>query len=112
MEDTKAELADRFERYAATKDGGVPADVMTELLSILYIHNMTPEELFFKWEAYCFKLDSEDLRLDQKTARHLNDSIHHALANEHRGKKQIRSQAGRVVPTPRTGAKGGDVFGM
>lgn len=108
MDDSTAELTERFERYCDTKDHEVPPEVLTELQLMLRLYSISPEELDFKWQAYAMKMGGEENRLDLKAARDFKKTIQDALERESRGKAQQRNDAKRVAPTPR--AKGGDVY--
>ena len=106
MADTDAELHDRFERYAASKDGKLPPEILGELQSMLRIFYASPEDLYFKWEAYTMKMGGEDLKLDLKTARDFKKHVQDILERESKVDKKIEK---RAAPTPKAGA---DVFGM
>jgi DNA polymerase alpha subunit B len=112
MDDTEIELNKRFERYAASSSGLRP-EILGELQSILRIHSVSPEELFFKWEAYSMKMGGDEIKLDLKTTRDFRKDIQDVLERESRGKAYARNNEKRpVAPTPRTGVKNTDVFGM
>lgn len=111
MDDSIAELNERFERYCDTKDHVLPSEVLTELQLMLRLHSISAEELDFKWQAYSMKIGGEENKLDLKTARDFKKNIQDTLERESRGKAQQRSDAKRVAPTPRA-AKGGDMYDM
>ncbi|KAL5114130.1 DNA-directed DNA polymerase alpha subunit pol12 [Pleosporales sp. CAS-2024a] len=110
MEDSTTELTERFERYCATKDEEFPADVLSELQSMLRLYSISPEELDFKWQAYNMKMGGEENKMDLKTARDFKKTMQDALERESRGKAQQRNEAKRAAPTPR--GKGGDMYDM
>lgn len=85
-------------------------DVRTELESIQRLHDLTAEDLFFKWESYCIKLDLDAQALTLTALRNLKQDIQDALEKSHRH-AQVKSER-KVAATPRQGVKGGDVFGM
>lgn len=109
MDDTVAELNELF---AGSAPDGIPKDVLAELQSVLRVHSISPQELFYKWESYCLKMGAEETRLNLDTARSLKHDVLESLERE------SRSKAGRhmekrnpVTATPRaTGTA--DVFGM
>lgn len=110
MEDVVEELNELF---ASSAPDGLPQDVLTELQSILRLHGITPQELFYKWESYSMKMGSEDTRLDLNTVRAFKRDVQDSLERETRGKNhQFRSaeKKGGVMATPRAGNT--DVFGM
>ncbi|KAM0546721.1 hypothetical protein ACHAPJ_010758 [Fusarium lateritium] len=85
-------------------------DVLSELESIMRLHGLSAEDLFFKWESYCIKLDLDAQALTLEALRNLKQSIQDELENSHR-KVQVKAER-KVASTPRGVAKGGDVFGM
>ncbi|KAF2197600.1 DNA polymerase alpha, subunit B [Delitschia confertaspora ATCC 74209] len=111
MANIDSELHDRFERYADSKDDQLPPEILGELQSMLRLYSVTPEELYFKWEAYTMKMGGDDIKMDLKTARDFKKNIQDSLERESRGKATARAAEKRVAPTPRAGTKG-DVFGM
>lgn len=85
-------------------------DVRTELESIQKLHDLSAEDLFFKWESYCIKLDIDAQELDITNVRNLKQNIQDALEKSHR---QVHVKTERkVAATPRQAHRGGDVFGM
>lgn len=108
MTDTMAELNELF---AATFPDGLPKDILTELQSMLRIHLITAEELFYKWESYSIKM-GEEVKLNMDTVRGFKQDVQEALERESRSKigRQAEKRA-PVTATPRA-ATGTDVFGM
>lgn len=108
MSDTTKELNELF---AANFPDGLPKDILAELQSILRIHLITPEELFYKWESYSIKMGDE-LKLSIDTVRGFKQDVQEALERESRGKlgRQTEKRS-TVTATPRA-ATGADVFGM
>ncbi|KYK61530.1 hypothetical protein DCS_02672 [Drechmeria coniospora] len=98
--------ADIHDRFSPNKP--LEPDVVAELRSMMRLHDLSAEDLYFKWESYCIKLDldAQDLRL--KHVRNLKQSIQDALERNHR-QAQVKSER-KVQATPR--ASGTDVFGM
>lgn len=82
-------------------------DVVSELQSMMRLHGLSAEDLFFKWESYCIKmdLDAQD-SVSLSALRNLKQSIQDALEQ-----KQVRAERRPVAATPRAGA-GGDVYGI
>lgn len=66
----------------------LPQDVQGELQSIIRIHSVTPQELFYKWESYSMKMGSEGTKLDLRTARDFKKTCKTCL-NEMQGRKTI-----------------------
>ncbi|KAG5768469.1 hypothetical protein H9Q72_004000 [Fusarium xylarioides] len=102
-------MADEIERRFSPNKPLEP-DVLSELESIMRLHGLSAEDLFFKWESYCIKLDLDAQALSLEVLRNLKQSIQDELENSHR-KVQIKTER-KVANTPRGTAKGGDVFGM
>jgi DNA polymerase alpha subunit B len=108
MADAAAELNELF---AASYPEGLPKDVLAELQSILRVHSISAEELFYKWESYSMKM-GEDTNLNLDTVRGFKKDVQEALERESRAKSG--RQADRrtaAVGTPRAAA-GTDMFGM
>ncbi|KAL1966877.1 hypothetical protein VTN77DRAFT_3842 [Rasamsonia byssochlamydoides] len=110
MEDVVHELNELF---ASSAPDGLPQDVLTELQSILRLHAISPQELFYKWESYSLKMGSEETKLDLDTVRAFKRDVQDSLERESRGKNSHLRNAekkGGVTATQRTGNT--DVFGM
>lgn len=88
-------------------------DILNELQSILRLHTLSAQELFYKWESYVIKMGVENTRMDYKTARDFKKDLQDSLDRESRykGQHSTSHRTARTAATPRAGA-GGDVFGM
>jgi DNA polymerase alpha subunit B len=107
-----AAAQEELNRLFATPGADLPADVQSELQIILRLHEIDPQELFYKWESYSMKMGAEETKLDLKTARDFRRDLQELLEAESRNKAHARASDKRnVAATPRTGANG-DVFGM
>ncbi|KAI5461370.1 DNA polymerase alpha subunit B N-terminal-domain-containing protein [Mariannaea sp. PMI_226] len=85
-------------------------DVLGELESILRLHDLSAEDLYFKWESYCIKLDHDAQNVTLDTVRNLKQSIQDALENSNR---QVHVKLERkIASTPRGGSKPGNVTSM
>lgn len=93
-------------------DKGLGQDVVVEMQSIMRLHNLEPQDLFFKWESYCIKLDIEATQPSYEKMRGFKQDLQDALEKSTRTQSQTKPDKHRVGATPRAGAKGGDVFGM
>ncbi|KAI0969793.1 DNA polymerase alpha/epsilon subunit B [Xylaria arbuscula] len=95
--------------------GGQPLEhnVLVELKSIMQLHSISAQDLFFKWESYCIKLDMDEMKLSVQTLGALKQDLLDALERSNRAHQvQIKTEK-RVGATPRTATKNsGDVFGM
>lgn len=88
-------------------------EVKIELESICRLHSISPEELFYKWESYNMKMGQEQIILDVPTVRVFKKELQEIVEREARTKSHMRSVDKRgAYATPRSAAKGGDVFGM
>jgi DNA polymerase alpha subunit B len=57
--------AELNEFFAGSFPDGIPKDVLAELQSMLRVHSITAEELFYKWESYSMKM-GEGVKLTSK----------------------------------------------
>lgn len=107
-ESTDAELRERF----APANPDMEADVLTELNSIMRLHSIDPQELWYKWESYSMKMGSDDMKLNIETAKALKEDVQSGLERENRSKAHALNSNKRGGATPRNVAGPGDVFGM
>ncbi len=103
------ELNERF----ATGDKPLEHNVLVELKSIMQLHSLSAQDLFFKWESYCIKMDMDEMKLSVETLGALKQDLLDALERSNRSHQvQIKTEK-RAGATPRASVKkGGDVFGM
>lgn len=98
--------------FAPNSSNGLEPDVLFELESIMRLHDLPAQELFYKWESYSMKIGRDDA-LDIDTVRELKKDIQDSLEREIR-KVHIKPER-RTGATPRN-AKGfqnsDDIFGM
>jgi hypothetical protein len=110
--DTASELTALFVRPPST---GLAPEILAELQSIMRLHQLGPQDLFFKWESYCIKMDRDDLTVTLAMLRALKQDIQDALERSSRA-HQVHVKTGKGVAglgaTPRAGARGGEVNGM
>ncbi|MCJ1474789.1 DNA-directed DNA polymerase alpha subunit pol12 [Lambiella insularis] len=91
----------------------LPPDIRGELESIMRLHSVSAQELFFKWESYSIKMGSEDTQLDLKTVRAFKKDVQEILERDTRGKAHMRSGEKRSVhATPLAAPGNGDAYGM
>jgi DNA polymerase alpha subunit B len=105
-----AESDNEIGELFSVPDTDLRASIIAELKSILRIHNVSAEDLSFKWESYCLKMGSEDTHLDIKTVQDFKKDLQENLEQESRGKVGKPAER-RAAATPRAGL-GGDVFDM
>lgn len=110
MAEVDHELNDLF---SSAIDSGRPieADVLAELHSIMRLHSLPPQELFYKWESYSIQMGQDDMKLDIDTVRALKQNVQDGLEKENRKTKAHTSNK-RVAATPRNVGNSNDVFGM
>ena len=108
MADTTQDLNDRF----ATPNAPLKPEILTELQSILRLHDITPEELSWKWDAYCLKMGSEDTKLDLKTVRDFKKDLQEILEREARSKATKAAEKRTINATPRAAVNvgGSDLY--
>lgn len=111
-EETMDDSTELNEVFASAAPDGLPQDVLGELQSILRVHSISAQELFFKWESYCLKMGPEETRLDLGTVRLFKRDIQESLERDSRGRAGRQTEKkSAVTATPRTGMTT-DVFGM
>jgi DNA polymerase alpha subunit B len=104
----EAELKERF----APAGIEIEPDVLAELQSIMRLHSIDTQELWYKWESYSMKMGADDMKLNIETARALKQDIQDGLERDNRSKAHLLSSNKRGGATPRNVASNGDVFGM
>lgn len=109
MAGTKEDLHGYF---GAFSPNGLLPDVLAELESILRLHSISAQELFYKWESYSLKMGSEETKFDLDTVRMFKKDVQDGLERGQRAKHSGRvDRRSAVAATPRHAANG-DVFGM
>lgn len=100
--------ADLQSRFSPNK--ALEPDVLAELESILRLHDLSAEDLYYKWESYCMKLDRDAQEVSLDAVRNLKQTIQDDLEKSSRQVhiKQERKMAG----TPRAGARSSNVASM
>ncbi|MCJ1433257.1 DNA-directed DNA polymerase alpha subunit pol12 [Xylographa pallens] len=104
---------DLNEFFSIPEESSIPPDILGELQSIMRLHSISAQELFYKWESYSMKMGSEETKLDLRTVRAFKKDVQEILERETRSKAHIRSADKRGVhATPRAAANSGDAYGM
>ncbi|KAL1897400.1 DNA-directed DNA polymerase alpha subunit pol12 [Sporothrix stenoceras] len=123
MADTVARLNERF---GAGDAQPLEPDIVVQLQSIMNMHGLPVQELFYKWEAYCIKmdlpLDQAALTMDRLRAfkQNLQDALERRnqeqqslpQVSSHAKKIKTERLGGGASATPRRSNKGGDVYGL
>lgn len=108
----EAETQELNERFA-TGDRPLEHNVLVELQSIMALHSLSAQDLFFKWESYCIKMDTDEMKLSVETLGALKQDLLDALERSNRSHQVHIKTEKRTGATPRTASKNsGDVFGM
>jgi DNA polymerase alpha subunit B len=103
------------ELFASALTAALEPDVLAELQSIMRLHSIPPQELFYKWESYSIKMGGDDMKLNIDTARALKKDVQDGLERESRNKAHAHARTTEKRgggATPRNIANSGDVFGM
>lgn len=107
-DETVAELNELF----ATGNNELGRDVVAELQSIMRLHQLSPQDLFFKWESYCIRLDMDEMQPSNDKLRAFKQDLQTALEKNTRTQVHSKPEK-RAGAAPRTSAiKNGDVYGM
>ncbi|UJO14278.1 DNA polymerase alpha subunit B [Fulvia fulva] len=107
-----ADVEKAINQFFAPPDAPLPQDVVTELLHIIQLMSLTPEDLYYKWDSYVIQMGAETTKLDYKTVRDFKKTLQDALERDSRKVHTSHAAAKRTTATPRGGTAGGDVFGM
>ena len=101
-----------LQQYFTSGAKHIEPDVLGELESIMRLHELSAEDLYYKWESYCIKMDLDSAKLSLSTVRNFKQHVQDALEKTAR-EAHIKTEK-RAGATPRAGARGvgGDVFGM
>lgn len=106
-DDTIDELTERF-------GGGKPlhSDVVATLRHIMRLYDLSVEDMWFKWDAYCIKLDTDGTNASLEALEAFKQDLQDQLARSNRAQVQVKTEK-RVGATPRTAAKNNtDYLGM
>jgi len=108
-----AEVKENVNALFAPTKPSLGEDIMGVLESIMRLHSISAQELFYKWESYCLKMGSEETTLDLATVRMFQKDVQDNLERSHQGKHTARGSERKptVSATPRA-VGNGDVFGM
>ena len=70
--------------------GKLPSIAVEELKSMLRLYDITPEELFFKWESYCIRLGYDsDVKISVEHVTDFKRDVQKMLEAEVRGKRGV-----------------------
>jgi DNA polymerase alpha subunit B len=108
---SEATIDEIQERFAPASKEPLEADVLSELQSIIRLHAISVDELWYKWESYSMKMGLDDMKLNIETANALKKDVQDALERESRSKAHLQTNK-RAGATPRSGTSNGDMFGM
>jgi DNA polymerase alpha subunit B len=108
VESTDPQLQELF----ASANSSLEPDVLAELTSIMRLHQIDPQELWYKWESYSLRMGGDDMKLSLDTARALKQDVQDGLERENRSKAQSLSSNRRGAATPRNVTNTSDVYGV
>ena len=100
------------ELFAASSPGGLTDDVLAELQSMLRVHSIPAQDLFFKWEHYCMKMGAEETKLNLETVRAFKRDVQESLERESRGRNARHAEKRNAMTATPRAAMNTDVFGM
>jgi DNA polymerase alpha subunit B len=106
-----AETTAELREYFAMGATDLEPDIASELQSIMRLHQLSAEDMFYKWESYCIKMDMDTSSLSITSVRSFKQDVQDALEKSNRLQTHIKQEK-RPSATPRPGAKTGDVFNM
>ena len=107
-----ADLEGAISKFFAPPDAPLAPDVMAELLHILQLMSLTPEDLYYKWDSYVITMGAETTTLDYKTVRDFKKTLQDAFERDSRKTHVVQSASKRTVATPRASTGGTDVLGI
>lgn len=108
----EADLQELNEQFGVPNKS-LESDVVSELRSIMRMHLLSVQDLYFKWESYCIKMDIDGNSLSVENLRGLKQDIQDALERSNRTHQVHIKTEKRSSGTPRTAVKNsGDVYGM
>lgn len=108
-----AESADaQLQEIFSSANPNLEPDVLGELTSIMRLHQIDPQELWYKWESYSMKMGADDMKLNIDTARALKQDVQDGLERENRSKAQALNSNRRGAATPRNVSSTSDVYGV
>ena len=107
-----AESKENISAAFAPQGQEIPEDIMGVLESVLRLHSISAQDLYYKWETYCMTMGDET-SLNLGTARMFQKSVQDVVERGHHGKPSGRGSERKSIltATPRV-ATSGDVFNM
>ena len=102
-----AELNERF----GTGNKELEPDTVKVLQSIMKMHQLSVEDLYFKWESYCIRMEADERQPSMERLRAFKQDLLDALEKSNRAQVHIKTEK-RVAATPRGVVRNNDVFGM
>ncbi|KAG9255436.1 DNA polymerase alpha subunit B N-terminal-domain-containing protein [Emericellopsis atlantica] len=85
----------------------LPPDILSELQSIMRLHDLSPEDIYLKWDSYCLRMDYEAQDVTLAKIRSLKHAIQDTLEKD----SSRRALHSKTSATPRQ-PRGGDVYGI
>ena len=88
------------------------ADVLAELNSIMRLHDLSAEDLYFKWDSYCLKMDTDALNETLSEIRRLKQVIQDTLEKDATRTAQTRSTGATPRPGAASRGAGSNIMGI
>lgn len=111
MDETSASQGENELNALFAPNKSLEPDVLGELQSIMRLHSIVPQELFYKWESYSIKMGT-GTTMNMDNVRAFKRDIQDTTEREMRTKSHVMSAEKRTGATPRNIQNSGDVFGM
>lgn len=93
-------------------DAPLEPDVLAELQSTARLHGLSAEDLFYKWESYCIRLEAEASAVTLAAVRNFKQSIQDELEKTSQARAVAAERRTGVTPRGvKAGAKG-DMYNM
>jgi DNA polymerase alpha subunit B len=102
MGDPDTALTSRF--------GPLEPDVLSELRSMMHLHDLSAEDVFWKWEAFSIKMDIDVGQVTLSAVRNLKANLREELEKRASKGREIKTER-KIGGTPRGGGVG-DVYGV
>lgn len=87
-------------------------DVLAELQSTARLHGLSAEDLFYKWESYCIRLETEASTVTLAAVRNFKQSIQDELEKSTQARAVAAERRAGVTPRGVKGGAKGDMYNM
>lgn len=87
-------------------------DVLAELQSTARLHGLSAEDLFYKWESYYIRLETEASTVTLAAVRNFKQSIQDELEKSTQARAVAAERRAGVTPRGVKGGAKGDMYNM